>query len=360
MLAERLDPALEPEIVGRFRGGCGRTAWAGALPLMEAERLHQIADRFEELRVLVLGDAILDRYVWGDVDRISPEAPVPVVSVTRESTMLGGAANVAWNLASLGAQVEFFSVVGEDPSARELERLLSETKVDSSFVTVDPARPTTVKTRIIARAQQLVRFDRESETEISPKAADVLLESLRARAPRAAAAILQDYGKGLLSDAVIRRSMEILSGAGVPVFVDPKASHWSRFAGAELVKPNLREAQELVGRRVVDAAGLESLGREVLDRTGARTIAITRGAAGMDLFHRDGPSEHFPARALAVGEATGAGDTAIATLTLARAAGGTWPEAAELANAAAAAVVSVPGTAAVTRDELLAQFGVQP
>ena len=328
--------------------------------MIEANRLRELTGRFEQLRVLVIGDAILDRYVWGSVDRISPEAPVPVVAVTRESTMLGGAANVAWNLASLGAQVEFFSVVGEDPSARELRRLLSETKVDGSFVTVDPARPTTVKTRIIARAQQLVRFDRESESEISPEAADALLESLRERAPRAAAAILQDYGKGLLSDAVIRRSMEILSGAGVPVFVDPKAAHWSLFSGAELVKPNLREAQELVGRQAHDAAGLERLGREVLERTGARTIAITRGALGMDLFHRDGPSEYFPAQARAVGEATGAGDTAIATLALARCAGGTWPEAAEFANAAAGAVVSVPGTAAVTRDELLAQFGVQP
>lgn len=327
--------------------------------LIGRERLIELTSRFEGLRVLVLGDAILDRYVWGKVDRISPEAPVPVVAVTRESTMLGGAANVAWNLSSLGASVELFSVVGEDESARELARLLSETKVDGSYVTVDPERPTTVKTRIVARAQQLVRFDRESESDISPEATDALLEALRARAPRAGAAILQDYGKGLLSGVVIRQAMEIFAGAGVPVFVDPKAANWSLFEGAELVKPNLREAQELTGRRVDDDAGIESLGRELLDRTGARTVVITRGEAGMDLFHRDAPSEHFPAQVRAVGEATGAGDTAIAMLALARSAGGSWSEAAELANVAAGAVVAVPGTASVTRDELLAQFGVE-
>ncbi len=320
---------------------------------MSAASYAQRVAGFERVRILVLGDVILDRYVWGNVERISPEAPVPVVRVTRESSMLGGAGNVARNLVSLGGQVRFAAVVGDDETGAEIARLLADWKIDAAGLVADAARPTTMKTRVIARAQQVVRFDRESEDPIGPHAARRLVAAAHAALPHVDGVILQDYGKGVLTAPVVLELMRLFAGAGRPVFVDPKSEHWSLYRGAALLKPNLREAALVTGIRVRQPDDVERVGRALLELSGARTLAITQGEAGMTLFHADGGSDHVSTRARAVAEASGAGDTAIAALALARLAGADWSEAARIANAAAGVVVGVPGTSTVSQRELL-------
>lgn len=333
--------------------------------LLAPTRARELIDRFPRVRVLVIGDVILDRYVWGTVGRINPEAPVPVVEVTREGVMLGGAGNVARNLASLGGQVDFVSLIGQDESASEITRLVGDWKMDPAGLVVDPSRPTTEKTRVIggrsagSSPQQIVRFDRESDEPADPESAQRLLDQVRPRAAQVDGVILQDYGKGVLSGEVIREVMRLFAEVQRPVFVDPKAEHWQLYRGAELIKPNLREAQDLVGIRLRDEADVERLGRAVLERTGARTVAITRSESGMTLFHEDGRTEHAATQPQAVASATGAGDTAIATLVLARLAGGSWLESAQIANAAGGIVVRVPGTATVTPGELLEELAAK-
>jgi D-beta-D-heptose 7-phosphate kinase/D-beta-D-heptose 1-phosphate adenosyltransferase len=324
---------------------------------MAPERARELVSAFERVRLAVVGDVILDRYVWGSVDRISPEAPVPVVRVTRESIMLGGAGNVARNARSLGGSVDLVAAAGADDAAGEITRLLADWKIDASGLVVDAKRPTTVKTRVIARAQQVVRFDRESESPLGEGVAQQLLDVVRARGPNLDGAILQDYGKGLFTAEIIDDMLDIFAEYGVPVFVDPKTEHWDRFKGAALVKPNLREAESFTGMRVTSEADLVQLGRELLARTGAAAVAITRGEAGMSLFTSDGAVEHVATRSRAVADVAGAGDTSIATLALARLAGASWIEAALLANAAAGVVVTVPGTATLTPAELLEALG---
>lgn len=320
--------------------------------MIDRARSRSLVDRFAECRVLVLGDLMLDRYLWGAADRISPEAPVPVVRVERESTMLGGAGNVVRNLASLGARVDVVALVGDDEAARELERRLDHWKIDAGGLVVDASRPTTEKTRVIAR-QQIVRFDREAEEPVPRALADQLLEGVRARAPRVDGAVLQDYGKGLLTAEVAGEAIAALREHGVRVFVDPKEPPWSQYRGAELLKPNLREAVDLLRERVRSAADLERVGRAVLEHAGVELVAITQSDRGMTLFPTDGPTRHVATVGRAVADQAGAGDTAVATLALARLAGADWLEAAILANAAGGFVVGIPGTATVTPDELL-------
>lgn len=303
--------------------------------------------------MLVLGDLILDRYVWGEVERISPEAPVPVVRVETESTMLGGAGNVARNLASLGAQVEMVGVTGDDEAAGEIARLCDDWKIDVRGVVRDPSRPTTEKSRIIARAQQVVRFDRESEEVLAPAQIDALLAGLRDAAGRVEGAIIEDYGKGLLSSEVLGEVMEIFRAANVRAFVDPKGLPWP-YAGAELVKPNLREAEITAGVRVRSEADLDRAAERLLELSGAGALAITRGSRGMTLYGVQAGRLDVPTTARAVSDVAGAGDTAIATLALARLSGASWLDAASLANAASGVVVQVPGTATVSPDQLIA------
>jgi len=314
---------------------------------------------FSDFRVLVIGDLILDRYVWGNTERISPEAPVPVVRVDRESTMLGGAGNVARNLSSLGAQVELVSLTGADEAGAEIRRLCEDWKIETRGVVADPSRPTTEKTRIIARAQQVVRYDRETDEPVSSDLAERLLEGVREAARRADGAILEDYQKGLLSPEVLAEVLSLLRQAGVRVFVDPKGTPWS-FRGVELVKPNLREAEQVGQIRVRSDSDLERLGRALLELCGSQTVAITRGMEGMTLFSHGEPTLHVPTAPRAVADVAGAGDTAIAALALARLAGASWREAARISNAAAGVVVSVPGTATVDPEKLLAALGTAP
>lgn len=323
---------------------------------IETPRARELLQRFSGCRILVLGDLMLDRYVWGRTERISPEAPVPVVQVERESTMLGGAGNVVRNLVSLGAQVDVVATVGDDAAARELDKRLDHWKINPEGLVVDPTRETTEKTRVIASGQQVVRFDKESEDGISSETAEKLLLALSARAGSVDGVIIEDYGKGLLLPELVTRTMEICASEGVRVFVDPKQRPWDVYRGAELVKPNLREAQEILQLRIRSEDDLERVGRELLSYTGAQMVAVTRSAEGMTLFPSDGETLHFPTVVREVADQAGAGDTAIATLALARLAGAEWPEAALLANEAGGFVVGIPGTATLTSDDLLRQL----
>ncbi len=326
--------------------------------MTDLARYKSLVEQFPARRVLVLGDVILDRYVWGSVERISPEAPVPVVRVERESSMLGGAGNVARNLAALGAQTEIVAAVGEDDAARELLKLFSSWKIGVSGLVTDAERPTTLKTRVIARAQQVVRYDRERDEPIAASTADALVEALRAQAPQVEGVVIEDYGKGLLTPDLIQEAMAIFAEHRLRVFVDPKQGDWAGYRGAELVKPNLREAEQITGIRVREESDLEPLGEALLGLTDAHSIAITRGERGMSLYSKAQGLQQVPTVARAVADVAGAGDTAVATLALARLSGASWIESAELANAAAGFVVGVPGTATLTPHQLLTTLGV--
>ncbi len=320
--------------------------------MISARRAAELCARFGGRRLLVIGDLFLDRYVWGSVDRISPEAPVPVVRVDRESAMLGGAGNVARNVLSLGGGVEMVAVVGRDAAATELRELFAKQSLDARGLVAVPDRPSAVKTRVIARGQHLVRYDLESDDPLPPEALDQLLDEVRTRMARVDGVILEDYAKGLLTRELATETMRIASTQGRPVFVDPKLGPWDMYRGAELIKPNLREAQELCGVRVKSPADLERLGRALLEHSGARNVAVTRGEHGIDWFAAGGEHGHFAARPRPVADNAGAGDTVISVMALARLCDASWAEAAELANCAAGYVVGLPGTATVTPEEL--------
>lgn len=315
------------------------------------ERLEAVIDRFPAVHIAVVGDLILDSFIWGKVDRISPEAPVPVVEVVRETECLGGAANVARNLAALGAQPILVGVVGADPAGERFLELLGRDGIDGGGVVVENSRRTTAKSRIIAHHQQVCRFDREDRRppvktcldEVSRRA----LESL----PTVRAVILSDYAKGLLSSALTGPLIEKCRADGIVIAADPKARDLAAYRGVDVITPNQHEAELASGVSIIDDESLGLAARIVQERSRARQVLITRGEEGMSLL--DGDLLHeFPAVAREVFDVTGAGDTVIAVFALALAAGATSEEAAFLSNHAAGVVVGKLGTATLTRDEL--------
>lgn len=316
-------------------------------------RLEELVDAFRRVRLLVVGDVVLDEYLWGDVERVSPEAPVPVVHVQRESTVLGGAGNVVRNVVALGGACHFCSVVGDDGAGRRVLGFLEKLGVDPAGVVTLKDRPTTRKTRVIARSQQVVRFDRETAEEITPPDARRLLRSIEAFMPTADGVILEDYGKGVLSSRVLAAAMRRFRERGVPVAVDPKAS-LRACRGAALLKPNLREAEELSGVRIRTEADLARAAARLRRGIGGGALVVTRGAQGMTLFEGDGPGIDVRTAAREVFDVQGAGDTTIAALALALRAGGSLLEAAVIANAAAGVVVGKVGTATASPEEIRA------
>ncbi len=295
-------------------------------------------------RLLIVGDVMLDRYWFGDVARISPEAPVPVVKVARSEERPGGAANVARNVAALGARVTLLSVVGDDEAGRRLQQLLTENRIEVSLH-VDPAISTTVKLRVIGRQQQLLRID--FETSPSHEVLRAKLVEFAALLPDCDAVILSDYGKGGL--AHIGEMIRMARAAGKKVLVDPKGDDFSKYAGASVITPNRAELREVIGRAPDErelARKVEALRREL----GLEALLVTRSEEGMSLFHADG-ALHERAVAREVFDVSGAGDTVIATLAVMLACGAAWPDAVHAANVAAGVVVGKLGTAVVSRDE---------
>jgi rfaE bifunctional protein kinase chain/domain len=298
-------------------------------------------------RVLVVGDAMLDRYWFGEVERISPEAPVPVVHVRATEERLGGAANVARNVVAVGAQARLLTVVGDDDAGRSIGRLLAASDITGHLHT-DRRLATTVKVRVIGRQQQIVRVDFETAPEAEVLAAH--LDEYTRLLPECEVVLLSDYGKGGLAHIV--RMIELARAAGRPVLVDPKGDDYSRYAGATLVTPNRAEMREVVGRWA-NEADLEQRVQALRSRLGLQAILLTRSEEGMTLY-TDGPSWSVPAQAREVFDVSGAGDTVIAVMAVMMAAGRPLHEAVRVANRAGGIVVGKLGTATVTYDELLA------
>jgi D-beta-D-heptose 7-phosphate kinase/D-beta-D-heptose 1-phosphate adenosyltransferase len=306
--------------------------------------------------VLVVGDVMLDEYIWGEVRRISPEGPVPVVEVRRRSASPGGAANTAANVAALGGRPVLVSVVGQDHAAARLREVLAQNGTDAHGLCADAARATTTKSRVIAHSQQVARLDVEERAPLSPALEDALLASVAKHLPRAEACILSDYAKGVVTPRVAREVIRLARQAGRPVVVDPKGADYAKYRGATLVKPNLHEAERSAGVEITGEAGLREAAARLIDLLGGSAVLVTRGAEGMSLFRPGAAPLHVPAVVRNVFDVTGAGDTVAGALAMGLAAGGALEQAVELANRAASIVVGKVGTATVTCDELRAEL----
>jgi D-beta-D-heptose 7-phosphate kinase/D-beta-D-heptose 1-phosphate adenosyltransferase len=314
-------------------------------------------------RVLVIGDAMLDHFIWGGVSRISPEAPVPVVEFERENFMPGGAANVARNLTSLNVRAELFAVVGKDSAAAQLGDLLRRHEIDPAGLVANPARTTSVKTRIVAHKQQVVRIDRESRDGLDGDYAGRLLRQLERSLPQAAAVIVGDYGKGVVTQTLLNQLKKRCRERGVWLSMDPKPIHHLALTALSLITPNRKEAFELANEvddsKMADPLKdpkLMTVAERLLRELRPAVLLITLGELGLLLCQRDRRPVHIPTVAKEVFDVSGAGDTVIATFTFAVAAGASPLEAAILSNHAAGIVVGKIGTATVSPDELLASF----
>lgn len=321
--------------------------------------MTELISRFRGAPVLVVGDLMLDEFVWGTVSRISPEAPVPVVEVQRRTFVVGGAANAAANVAALGGRAILAGVVGEDTGGERTRALLGSLGIESGPVVADPTRPTTTKTRIHAHSQQVVRMDHEDNRPVATEVEKALLTRIAAALSVARGCVLSDYAKGVVTPRFAQSLIGLCRDAGVPVVVDPKGVDYAKYAGATVVKPNLLEAGKVLNRDLRDQPAVERAGGDLLDHLSATAaILITQGSNGMTLFERGRNAVHVPAKAREVFDVTGAGDTVAATMTLALAAGADLVVACRLASAAAAVVVGKAGTATVTPAELTAVLSV--
>ena len=319
----------------------------------ELDTLRGTVARFPDRRIAVLGDVMLDRYLWGRVERISPEAPVPVVEIERETSSLGGAGNVAANLSALGARTELIAVVGNDAEGQQLKRRLAESGVSDAAVLADAGRATTVKTRIIAHSQQVVRTDRETRADANGPLLERLRSGIQAAMSRADALVVSDYGKGVVHPGTLEAAFTAAQARRVPVCVDPKESHIDAYRGVTILTPNQHEAGYVQGRRIVDDASLQEVGWGLQRRLDADAVLITRGPDGMSLFERGGRYTALPTVAREVYDVTGAGDTVVSVVALALAAGADFVTACRLANHAAGIVIREVGTATCTPAALL-------
>jgi D-beta-D-heptose 7-phosphate kinase/D-beta-D-heptose 1-phosphate adenosyltransferase len=320
---------------------------------IQAERLLEVLGHFSQARILVVGDFILDEFIWGNVSRISPEAPVPVVQVKRESFLPGGSLNVANNIRTLGGTVFPCGVVGRDLEGRVLVRAMRRHGIDTGGVILDPARPTTIKTRVIAHSQQVVRVDREKLAPISREDGQKILQFVRKKIKEADVMIVEDYGKGMIEPFLLTPLLELTRKFGKPVLVDPKEKHFQLYKGVTAITPNRAEAYSVFGASVNGREPeLEEVGRGLLKRLRSQAVLITLGEEGMVLFEKNRPTTRIPTTAREVFDVSGAGDTVIAVFALGIAAGATLAEAAILSNLAAGIVVGKLGTATVEPDEL--------
>jgi D-beta-D-heptose 7-phosphate kinase/D-beta-D-heptose 1-phosphate adenosyltransferase len=300
---------------------------------------------------------MLDEFIFGRVRRISPEAPVPVVEVERQMLALGGAGNVVNNLVALGARPLPLGVVGDDTDAERMRQVFAGIGVATDGLIADGSRPTTLKTRIIAHNQQVVRADRESRKATNPEVEDRLVEIFTRELATADAVVVSDYSKGLLTDRLLNLTLNAAWARNVMVCLDPKRRNFAAYQPLTVITPNNQEAAEAAGMIIEDEATLIEAGRRILTDVGCRAVLVTRGEEGMSLFTVDGAVTHIPTVAREVYDVTGAGDTVIATLTLVLATGASFREAAVMANHAAGVVVGKLGTATVSHEELLKTIG---
>ena len=314
---------------------------------IDPEYLYKGIENFTKSVILVIGDIMLDQFIWGKVSRISPEAPVPVVEVEYESMMLGGAANVVNNLVSLGCKVLLCGVVGNDIPGQEIIAKLEESGVDVTGITIERDRPTSVKTRIIAHAQQVVRYDREKRISLKPKTIDHIRHFIHKKKGDLSGIIISDYGKGIISRKLMHRINQEISGSTFPVAVDPNVKNYQLYKDVTVITPNHNQAAQIAGMEIVNEEDLIKVGRKLLNHNRCKAVLITRGGEGMTLFEPDGRMAHIQSMARKVYDVTGAGDTVIAALTLGIASGLDIKSAAYLANLAAGIVVGEVGTSTV-------------
>ncbi len=322
--------------------------------LIDRRLVADALKRFPQATVLVVGDLMLDRFIWGDVERISPEAPVPVVWVRRESSMPGGAANVARNVCSLGGRAILVGVIGRDQAGRQLVKDLKREGVRTDYIVRDKGRPTTVKTRVVAHNQQVVRIDREEISELSPAIQRELIGAVKRAVDEADAVIIEDYGKGVINRALLEELIPYCHRRGRLVTVDPKKDHFPLYKGADVITPNRKELADAVGRRLSTMEDIDTAARQLMRRLSLKGLLVTLSEQGMKLYQRRGKALQIPTTALEVYDVSGAGDTVIASFSLARAIGLDMPTSAAISNLAAGVVVGKIGVAACLPEELLA------
>jgi len=315
-------------------------------------RLKKIISEFKNARVLVIGDLILDEFLWGDVSRISPEAPVPVVWVRKESFMPGGASNVANNLRSLGANVHSVGVIGDDDRGSILKTELEASGINTDGILIDSSRPTTLKTRVVAGHQQVVRIDKENTEPLDGKLVSRMAEYVRSVIDKIDAIIIEDYGKGVITPGLLEKIVTLAKRKKKIISVDPKEEHFRFYRGISVITPNNHEAAKAVGFPIKDDASLKRAGAALLSKIGCRIALITLGENGMAVFEKNKPMVHIPTVAQEVFDVSGAGDTVIASYTLSLASGGDSIESAYISNFAAGIVVGKIGIAVVTPEEL--------
>ena len=330
---------------------------------LSAPRARQILSAATKTRVLVLGDVMLDQFIWGGVSRISPEAPVPVVDFERENFMPGGAANVARNLAALNVPTELFGAIGNDSAAAQLKKLLAEQKIGCTGLVANLSRHTSVKTRIVAHKQQIVRIDRETRDSLDTQLTRQLLDSLKSELKNADAVIVGDYGKGVVTQPLLNEIKSLCRARGVWLSLDPKPVHHLNLSNLSLITPNRKEAFELAdlpdetkNKNPFADKNLMLVAERLLNELRPAVLLVTLGELGMLLCQRDQKPFHIPTVAQEVFDVSGAGDTVIAIFTLAIAAGASPIEAAILSNHAAGIVVGKIGTATTSTEELIASF----
>ncbi|MGV8079199.1 MAG: D-glycero-beta-D-manno-heptose-7-phosphate kinase [Syntrophales bacterium] len=322
--------------------------------ILTKKRAESIIDGFSRAKVLVVGDIMVDHFIWGRVSRISPEAPVPVVDVQSDNLLLGGCANVLNNIYAMGGQVFGTGVVGTDSMGDRVVDEFRKRGLDTGGLIRENERPTTLKTRVVAHSQQVVRFDRESRRAVAAGSIDRILSYIRGLSGELGAVVISDYNKGVVTKALLDGIRELLAGTRAAVCVDPKQNDFSLYRGFDVITPNHHEAARAFGAEYTPGADLVTMGTSLLDRYGFQALLVTRGEEGMSLFERDGSIRHtfFPTEAKEVFDVTGAGDTVIGVFALAVASGATFKEAALLANHAAGIVVGKVGTATVSQQEL--------
>ncbi len=323
-------------------------------------KLLKLINKFNRGKILVIGDIMLDEFVWGKVSRISPEAPVPVVEVTKENIMLGGAANVLKNIHALGGQAMLLGVIGRDYNGERFMEIVREGGYRTDGIIVDEARRTSIKTRVVAQHQQVVRFDRESRDDLSKKTYKKIIELLLSMSSEFDAVIVSDYGKGLINRGIVSTILRFKKKNGLIVSVDPKIRNFRFYKGVTVITPNQKEAEEACGFEINSSKSLMKAGMHLLKRYETDAILITRGEYGMSLFQKDGTVKHIPTIAKEVYDVTGAGDTVISALSLSLAVKATWIDACIISNHAAGIVVGKLGTATASAKELTVSIENSP
>ncbi len=323
------------------------------MPLFTKERLEYLIKRFGGKRIAIVGDLMIDRYYWGTVNRVSPEAPVPVVDVVSESIRLGGAANVANNVLSLGGYPQLVGLIGGDHSGEMFLEMLKELGLDISGIAVDVSRPTTTKTRVIAHGQHVVRIDNESKVDCPEHLQHQIIDAVKYNIQKLDGIILEDYNKGTMTEDVIKEVIAVALKYGKIIAVDPKFNHFFDYKNVTVFKPNRREVEEVLGGRIISAEEIEQAGKRLLEILKPQNVLMTRGEDGMSLFETGGAITHLRSTAEKVRDVSGAGDTVISTLTMSLAGGATISEASALANCAAGVVVGSVGIVPIQLADLV-------